>query len=126
MYDEHIILQEKRKMLKSVLEIAVLIILVFSAAAPAMADQTDSSKQVPTAVAKEKVDKPAQTQVVAPKQEEPVQNYDDFTDENKNGIDDQFERAERKKVKVQEATEITKPTEPEQKKEVTKAVTPDK
>lgn len=40
---------------------------------------------------------------------EPVNviDYDKFTDDNKNGIDDRFEKTEKQKVKVQEAGGIT-------------------
>ncbi len=90
-------------------------------ALPARADQQDSSKAVKMEVARDVV----KGKKVEPKTESPGAsdpNYDNFTDKDKNGIDDRFEKANKEKVKVKAAQDQTKPTEPkpDEKKEVRK------
>jgi hypothetical protein len=89
---------------------------------PAVADEKQQSQPV-------KIDSVTVTKDVAPdsapalpqaveQPEQPV-NYDSFIDENKNGIDDKYEQAEKKRVKVQPAQNEAKPiktTEPKKKK----------
>jgi hypothetical protein len=83
--------------------------LVLSLALPAAADD----KQVPDSAA---VDTTVPVKSVAPEtlgtneQPQPAKSYDNFVDENKNGIDDKFEKAEREKVKVQRIQLKSKPT----------------
>jgi hypothetical protein len=83
--------------------------LVLSLALPAAADD----KQVPESTA---VDTAVPVKSVAPEslgtgeQPQSIKSYDNFIDENKNGIDDKFEKAERGKVKVQRIQLKSKPT----------------
>ncbi len=44
-------------------------------------------------------------------------SYDSFKDDNKNGIDDRFEKAEKQRVKVQGIKDKSKPTRQEKKEE---------
>ena len=83
--------------------------LVLSLALPAAADekQVPESTAVDTAVSVEGV---APDSLEASEQPQPIKSYDNFVDENKNGIDDKFEKAEREKVKVQRIQLKSKPT----------------
>jgi hypothetical protein len=114
-------------MIKSAVNIALALLFASVLLTPGLRAENEPAKATPTAVQPQKPDKAEEKpKVEEPKQAEPTQNYDDFTDENKNGIDDQFEKAEKKKVKVQEAGERTKQTEPVEKTEAKKKSAPDK
>ena len=83
--------------------------LVLCLALPAAADdkQAPESTAVDTAVPVEDV---APESLGTGEQPQPIKSYDNFIDENKNGIDDKFEKAEREKVKVQRIQLKSKPT----------------
>jgi hypothetical protein len=84
-------------------------VLVLSLALPAAADekQAPESTAVVTAVP---VESAAPESLGTAEQSQPAKSYDNFVDENKNGIDDKFEKAEREKVKVQRIQLQSKPT----------------
>lgn len=88
----------------------ISIVLVLSLALPAAADDKPAPKSttvVDTAVPVEKV---APESIGTSEQPQPIKSYDNFVDENKNGIDDKFEKAERGKVKVHRIHLKSKPT----------------
>lgn len=100
------------------------LLLAILVSLPAFADEKQRSQPV-------KIDSVTMSKDVAPdsapalpqaveKPEQPA-TYDSFIDENKNGIDDKYEQAEKKRVKVQPAQNEAKPiktTEPKNKKKV--------
>lgn len=98
------------------------LLLAVVVALPAFADEKQQSQPVKidsVTVTKDTV--PDSAQAVPQAVEQPLQpvNYDSFIDENKNGIDDKFEQAEKKRVKVQPAQSDAKPIkieEPKKKK----------
>lgn len=112
-------------MISVAFKIAVIMLLALLVAAPVFATDKEPSKTVPVkaqpvvtpkVAAPEKQEEPEKAE---PEQAEPAaEEYDDFTDDNKNGIDDNFEEADRKRVKVLQSVERSKPTETEQKTEV--------
>lgn len=84
--------------------------LVAFLALPARADQEDSSKAVKMEVAKDATKgKKVATKKASPGSNDP--SYDSFTDKNKNGVDDRFEKASKEKVKVKAVQDPAKPTE---------------
>ena len=96
-------------MFNRTLIILISTVLVLSLALPAVAQD----KQAPESTA---VDTAVPVEDVVPdsfgtgEQPQPIESYDNFVDENKNGIDDKFEKAEREKVKVQRIQLKSKPT----------------
>lgn len=85
-------------------------LLITQSALPATADNKQAPKSttvVDTAVPVEKV---APESIGTSEQPQPIKSYDNFVDENKNGIDDKFEKAERGKVKVHRIHLKSKPT----------------
>jgi stringent starvation protein B len=64
-----------------------------------------------------KIEKPSQSIEKTPTDTQPAESYDSFKDDNKNGIDDRFEKAEKQRVKVQGIKDKSKPTRQEKKEE---------
>jgi hypothetical protein len=114
-------------MIRSAVNISVMMLFAFVLLAPNVRADKEPSQETPATVQAHKPDNvKAQPKAEDPKQAEPTQSYDDFTDENHNGIDDKFEKAEKKKVKVQEAVERTKPAEPQEREKAQKKIAPEK
>ena len=70
-----------------------------------------------------KIEKPTQPIEKTPVDTPSTESYDSFKDDNKNGIDDSFEKAEKQKVKVQGIKDKSKPNR-QKTKEDSKSKTP--
>jgi hypothetical protein len=84
---------------------------MLTAASSSLAWADDKPESTSASVDTVAAAKPAAAESVqAASQPEPSESYDDFVDENRNGVDDRYEKEAKQKVKVQRMQQKPKPT----------------
>ncbi len=100
-------------MTKIVTILLIMTVALFACVASVSAESTGTKVKI-TAPEIKKPDQPVERPQA---KSQTSSNYDSFKDDNKNGIDDRFEKAEKLKVKVQEIKDKSKPTKQAKKEE---------